>query len=49
MKEEKITESFYTLLSYLMEELIIKSSDFEKGNFKIWQNLGHFFHEKFFV
>jgi hypothetical protein len=43
MKVEKITESFYTLLSYLMEELIIKSSDFEKENFKNLANFGSFF------
>jgi hypothetical protein len=47
MKVEKITECFYILFSYLLE-LIIKSSDFEKENFKIWQTLVIFFHEKSF-
>jgi hypothetical protein len=42
MKVEKITESFYILFIYLLE-LIMKFSDFEKENFKIWQIFGHFF------
>jgi len=42
MQVEKSTESFYILFSYLLE-LIMKSSDFEKENFKIWQIFGLFF------